>query len=79
MTDKATIQPKSKPEKTTISISGETSERLEIYFPAVLHALQILMLEIGRYSCAAPCIGISSGTATLNFYVHSPLLSFSLS
>ena len=31
MTDKATIQPKSKPEKTTISISGETSERLEIY------------------------------------------------
>ena len=27
MTDKATIQPKSKPEKTTISISGETSER----------------------------------------------------
>lgn len=31
MTDKVTIQPKSKPEKTTISISGETSERLEIY------------------------------------------------
>lgn len=31
MTDKAMIQPKSKPEKTTISISGETSERLEIY------------------------------------------------
>ena len=31
MTDKATIQPKNKPEKTTISISGETSERLEIY------------------------------------------------
>ncbi|MTU79536.1 hypothetical protein GMD94_19330, partial [Parabacteroides merdae] len=31
MTDKATIQPKSKPGKTTISISGETSERLEIY------------------------------------------------
>ena len=31
MTDKATIQPKSKPVKTTISISGETSERLEIY------------------------------------------------
>lgn len=31
MTDKATIQPKSKPEKTTISISGETYERLEIY------------------------------------------------
>lgn len=31
MADKATIQPKSKPEKTTISISGETSERLEIY------------------------------------------------
>lgn len=31
MTDKATIQPKSKPEKTTISVSGETSERLEIY------------------------------------------------
>lgn len=31
MTDKATIHPKSKPEKTTISISGETSERLEIY------------------------------------------------
>ena len=31
MTDKATIQPKSKPEKTAISISGETSERLEIY------------------------------------------------
>lgn len=31
MTDKATIQPKSKPEKTTISISGETSERLEVY------------------------------------------------
>ena len=31
MTDKATIRPKSKPEKTTISISGETSERLEIY------------------------------------------------
>lgn len=31
MTDKATIQPKSKPEKTTISISGETSERLETY------------------------------------------------
>ena len=31
MTDKATIQPKSKPEKTTIAISGETSERLEIY------------------------------------------------
>lgn len=30
MTDKVTIQPKSKPEKTTISISGETSERLEI-------------------------------------------------
>ncbi|MCS2992380.1 hypothetical protein NXY02_23950 (plasmid) [Bacteroides fragilis] len=29
MTDKVTIQPKSKPEKTTISISGETSERLE--------------------------------------------------
>lgn len=34
MTDKATIQPKSKPEKTTISISGETSERLEIYYRA---------------------------------------------
>ena len=47
--------------------------------PAVLHALQILMLEIGRHSCAAPCIGIGSGTATLNLYVHSPLLSFSLS
>jgi len=31
MTDKATIQPKSKPGKTTISISGKTSERLEIY------------------------------------------------
>lgn len=31
MTDKATIQPKSKPGKTSISISGETSERLEIY------------------------------------------------
>lgn len=31
MTDKVTIQPKSKPEKTIISISGETSERLEIY------------------------------------------------
>lgn len=31
MTDKVTIQPKSKPEKATISISGETSERLEIY------------------------------------------------
>lgn len=45
----------------------------------VLHALQILMLEVGRYSCAAPCIGIGSGTATLNFYIHSPLLSFSLS
>ena len=38
-----------------------------------------LMLEIGRNSCAAPCIGIGSGTATLNLYVHSPLLSFSLS
>ena len=35
MTDKATIQPKSKPEKTTISISGETSERLEIYCRAL--------------------------------------------
>ena len=34
MTDKVTIQPKSKPEKTTISISGETSERLEIYYRA---------------------------------------------
>ena len=36
MTDKATIQPKSKPEKTTISISGETSERLEIYCRDIL-------------------------------------------
>ena len=31
MTDKANLKPKSKPEKTTISISGETSQRLEIY------------------------------------------------
>lgn len=31
MKDKVNIQPKSKPEKTTISISRETSERLEIY------------------------------------------------
>ena len=30
MTDKVTIQPKSKPEQTKISLSGETSERLEI-------------------------------------------------
>lgn len=31
MTDKANLKPKSKPEKTTISISGKTSQRLEIY------------------------------------------------
>ena len=31
MKDKVNIQPKSKLEKTTISISRETSERLEIY------------------------------------------------
>jgi glucan-binding YG repeat protein len=31
---KEDIQPKKKPEKTTISISGETSERLELYCKA---------------------------------------------
>lgn len=31
---KENIQPKKKPEKTTISISGETSERLELYCKA---------------------------------------------
>ena len=47
MTDKATIQPKSKPEKTTISISGETSERLEIYcrFDLKSNALDYSPLE----------------------------------
>lgn len=34
MTMKEDIQPKKKPEKTTISISGETSERLELYCKA---------------------------------------------
>ncbi|WP_373874003.1 MULTISPECIES: BfmA/BtgA family mobilization protein [Bacteroidales] len=34
MTMKENIQPKKKPEKTTISISGETSERLELYCKA---------------------------------------------
>ncbi len=32
--DKVNIQPKSKPEKTTISISGETFQRIEIYCQA---------------------------------------------
>lgn len=31
---KVDVQPKKKPEKTTISISGETSERLELYCKA---------------------------------------------
>lgn len=56
MTDKVTIQPKSKPEKTTISISGETSERLEIYCRAngilrkefVSLALEVLQEENDR-------------------------------
>lgn len=34
MTIKEDIQPRKKPEKTTISISGETSERLELYCKA---------------------------------------------
>ena len=57
MTDKVTIQPKSKPEKTTISISGETSERLEICH---LLALGITAPESACHTCNLHCLDKAS-------------------